>query len=221
MTSAGPPRGLSPPLPPSSASSSGSSAGSYLPSPAGWPSLCRLVALRGGGGCRVMPSPYPPPFPFLSPSPLPPLWLRLPCPLSPQIGWACCVGAGVWPLCGPPPGWKLIIRAKMSRACSSGVPLPPSGVGAPPCSPGALLPAPLIPPPPASSYVGGGGFSGLEGCPPSPVSGCARPPGPCLPGGSRGCLIGGSPPCPRCAPMTRAAGWGVPLPRPPLYSRSR
>ena len=40
-------------------------------------------------------------------------------------------------------------------------------------------------------------------------------------GGSRTGVIGGPSPCPRCAPWARAAGWGFPLPLPPLGGRSR
>ena len=58
-------------------------------------------------------------------APLPPR------PLAPRIFWACCGVAGVWPLCGPPPGGKLLIQSTMAWACSSGVPLPPNGVGVP------------------------------------------------------------------------------------------
>ena len=78
--------------------------------------------LRWGGGF------YPLPCLCLSPSPLPPLRPLLPRPLAPWIYWACCGGRyGVWPLCGPPPGGVLNIRATMTLTCSFGVPLPPNG----------------------------------------------------------------------------------------------
>ena len=86
------------------------------PSLVGWTSLYQLVALRGAGGGHVCPSPSPLPLPLLSPSPLPPLRLCPLCPLAPQIGQACCGCARVWPLCGPPPGGKLIIRATIAWA---------------------------------------------------------------------------------------------------------
>ena len=76
-----------------------------------------------------------PPFP---PKPRPALPLHLPphplLPLSmaPQVCWACFIylGAGVWPLCGPPPGGKFIKLVTMDLACSSGAPLPPAEGGA-------------------------------------------------------------------------------------------
>ena len=141
------------------------------------------------GGCCVSSSPSPLPLLRLSLG-LSPLRLpRRPCPLAPQ-GWACCERAGVWPLCGPPPGVSRVIRATMARDCSSGVPLPPNGGGAPlPSSISTASPAPL---PSASSCVKGGGPQQVLGFPPISWFRARM-------NGVRGCL-GGGPPSP--------SGWG-------------
>ena len=55
----------------------------------------------------------------------------------------------------------------------------------------------------------------------SGAGGHRPPPGPMSPRGSQGGVLGISPPCPRCSPLARAAGWGVPRPIPPLLGRSR
>ena len=113
----------------------------------------------------VLPSPSPLPLLCLSPSPPPPLLPLPPRPLAPQIFWACCGISGVWPLCGPPLGVWRIIRVTMSRAFSSGVPLPPNGEGAP--TPTPVSPFPSSPPPsPSLCLALGRGLRGSWGFPP-------------------------------------------------------
>ena len=112
----------------------------------------RDSSLGGGGG---------------APPPLPPLCPLPPRPLDAQVCRACCDVSGVWPLCGPPPGRNLIIQATMARACSSGVPLPPNGVGAPSLTLGTSWASPLTPlPPPLLRLVVGGGLIRSWGLPP-------------------------------------------------------
>ena len=101
---------------------------------------CRFISLSGQmvvpslAGCSVgklgvssvalsLPSPPSPPIP----SPLPTLWYLPPRTLAHRACRAHCGIAGVFPLCGPPPGVQFMIRAMMSPACSLGVPLPPNG----------------------------------------------------------------------------------------------
>ena len=139
---------------------------------ASWPSSCRSALLQGGG-LRLRPPAAPLSLPPWSPPPLPPL-LPLPShPLVSRICWARYGVAGVWPLYGPPPGEKLIIRATMALACSYGVPLPPNGGRCALSDPGPSMDLPSCPSPFASYRGGGGGFSGLGRCSTSPVSGHA------------------------------------------------
>ena len=135
---------------------------------ASWPSGCPAL-LRGGLQLR-------PPDSYLSPTPLPlplpPLLSLMPRPLDPWIFWACCVGAGVWPLGGLPPGRKFPIRAKIDLACSSGAPLPPNGGGAPSPTLSACQSAPLSFSSHSLRLVVGGGLRWSWGLP--PIS-CIRP----------------------------------------------
>ena len=120
----------------------------------------------GGGRC-VSSSPSPQPLHPLTPglSPLRhPRRLTLPVPQDPKK-WASCDGrAGVWPLCGPPPGVSRTNRATMAQACSSGVPLPPNGGGDPPPSPVPSCTHAPLPSPPLCPALGGFHFPP----PPSP-----------------------------------------------------
>ena len=170
VTSTGAPRGVSPSLPLSSSSSPlssalSSSAVASSSSLAGWPSRRQLADMWGVGlFCRLR-SPSPLPLTLLSPPHHPPRRARPPRPLAPWIFRACCESSGVWTLCGPPPGVRFMIRATMARACSSGVPLPPNGGGAPtstPVSPRRLPPTPS----PSLRLALGGGASQVLGLTP-------------------------------------------------------
>ena len=120
------------------------------------PPLVGELFYRGGGDLRLLIPASPFALPPLPPPLLPPLHPLPPRTLCPRGCQDGCGFAGVWPLCGPPPGGKLIVQATMARDCSSGSPLPPKGVGAP--SPTLVPPwaSPLIPSPLLHLAVGGG-----------------------------------------------------------------
>ena len=115
---------------------------------------------------------------------------------------------------GPPLPLGLVSAVRPLR------PRMPAGMGGPP-------------PPGMACHALGAHVAVPGGLPPLPGSdrarfaraagaGGPRPgPGPRLPGGSRWCVLRGSPPCSCYAPLARAAGRRVPLPLPPLSGRSR
>ena len=155
MTSTRLPSGVSPSLSPSSYTSSSSvRTVSSPPSLASWTSPCQCDIMRGGGlSSASFPCfPHPP----LSPRPRPPLFPLMPHPLASWIFRSSCWLARVWPLCGSPLGRKLMIRATMDQACSSGAPLPPNGGGAPSPTLGPPWASPRISSPSIRLEVGGG-----------------------------------------------------------------
>ena len=122
------------------------------------PELDISTAVEGGGGlgCSLLLLLPSPPLLLLSPSPLRNLLPLPPFPLAPRLYQACCwCGARVWPLCGPPPGGKLMIQDTMARSCFSGVPLPSNGGGAPTPTPVPPWPSSLIPSPVFCLALGG------------------------------------------------------------------
>ena len=79
---------------------------------------------------------------------LPSYLLFLPAPYPLGVGPVVMEDPGFGHYVGRPPGVSRINRAKMARACSLGVPLPPNGGGAPPSSPAPswnLFPTPSPP----------------------------------------------------------------------------
>ena len=126
-----------------------------LPAPSGLVALILVVGSSTGGALHLRPPVYSRTPSPLTP-PLPPLLPWLPPPLTPQMCWACCDVAGVWPLAPSPPGGKLIIWATIAPACSSGAPLPPNGGGAPSPTLYPLWASSLSPPPLFCFTVGEG-----------------------------------------------------------------
>ena len=133
-----------------------------------WPRSTPVSGLslcRGEGGLRPRPpvstlSPLPPPLPL-------PLLPVLSLPLYPRMCRACCLGAGAWPLGGPPPGGELTILSTISQACSSGAPFSPNGGGVTPLRSLFGFRSPLLS---LTEFVHKWGASaGLGGLPPSPV----------------------------------------------------
>ena len=109
-------------------------------------------------------------------------------------------------------------QATMARACSSGVPLPPNGVGVPSLTMVPPWPSPLTPTL-ASSCGWGGGCSGLGGCLPYPVSVRVRRAFAPARGVTPPLLRAGGcstpPPVPECHALEIHAARGMPPPPPP------
>ena len=153
-----PPRSFLPPSPPHPFWPHG-------PPPVGW--------IFCGGGFMASP-PCVTPLPSVSIStaaPSPPAF-PAPYPAPSVICWASCGVAKVWPLCVPPPSGKLTIRSMMALACSSVVPLPPNGIGAPSPTLVPLWAFPLTPSLSLHLAVGGGGLLRSWGL---PSISCIRP----------------------------------------------
>ena len=172
-----------------------------------------------GPALRASPSPpclfsstSPLPCLCLYPSPIPPLRTLRPQSLAPWICWACCVWvAGVGPLCRPPPGVKFMIQATIAWACSSGVPLPPNGGGAPTPTPVSPCLSPPTPSPSPWCVLGGGGAAQVLGDAPHLLYSAAHE--------GRARLLGGWPPpsfelgyCPTSLPPSLyTLRWGLTL----------
>ena len=153
--------------------------------------------------------------PYFPPPSLPlPLLPLLPLPLPPRICWACCGGAKVWPLGGPPPGGELTMQATMTSACSSGAFLPPNGGGAPSPTPSLCRSASLAPSSPSLFLVVGGGATKVLGAAPHLLYQDAHEGLWSFSGGAPKLLLGGgSPYAPVCHALEAHPARGVPRSR--------